>query len=117
MPQAQVAMTVRQAIQGVNVIDIDGEITAFCEEALNGAYVEAAQPGTSAVVLNFEGLDYMNSGGIGLLVTMLIRAQRNGHRLSAFGLSDHYRQIFSLTRLDEAIEIYDTEAAAVSGRS
>jgi anti-sigma B factor antagonist len=31
----------------------------------------------------------------------------------AFGLNDHYRQIFELTRLNEAIAIYDTEAQAV----
>jgi anti-sigma B factor antagonist len=67
------------------------------------------------VILNFEGLDYMNSGGIGLLVTTLIRAQRAGHDLRAYGLTEHYRQIFSLTRLDEAISIYDDETAAVAG--
>ncbi len=115
MPQAQVAMTVRDGVDGSKVIDIDGEITAFCEGVLTDAYNQAAQPGTDVIVLDFEDLDYMNSGGIGLLVTMLIRAQRNNHRLAAFGLSDHYRQIFSLTRLDEAIGIYDTEAAAISG--
>lgn len=97
------------------VIDIEGEITAFCEGVMSEAYTEASQPGTKAVVLNFEGLKYMNSGGIGLLVTMLIRAQRNGHSMSAFGLSDHYREIFSLTRLDEAISIHTDEAAAVAG--
>jgi anti-sigma B factor antagonist len=32
----------------------------------------------------------------------------------AFGLTDHYRQIFSLTRLDEAIGIYDDESAALA---
>jgi anti-sigma B factor antagonist len=35
-------------------------------------------------------------------------------RLVATGLSDHYRQIFELTRLDEAIEIHDDEPAAVA---
>ena len=55
----------------------------------------------------------MNSGGIGLLVTLLVRAQRGRRRLVATGLSDHYRQIFELTRLDEAIEIVDDEDAAV----
>ena len=114
MPQAQVAMTVRDGGPGTKIIDIDGEITAFCETVMMDAYGEAAQPGTTAIVLNFERLGYMNSGGIGLLVTMLIRAQRNGHRLSAFGLTDHYRQIFSLTRLDEAIAIFDTEASAIA---
>ena len=115
MPQAQVAMTVRDGAEGSKIIDIDGEITAFCEGVLMDAYTQAAQSGTEVIVLNFEQLDYMNSGGIGLLVTMLIRAQRHNQRLAAFGLSDHYRQIFSLTRLDEAIGIFDDEAAAVSG--
>ena len=52
----------------------------------------------------------MNSGGIGLLVTLLVRANRHSQRLLAFGLTEHYRQIFELTRLDEAIGIHDTEA-------
>ncbi len=56
----------------------------------------------------------MNSGGIGLLVTLLVRARRAGGRLIATGLSEHYRQIFLLTRLDEAIEITADEPAAVA---
>jgi anti-sigma B factor antagonist len=78
------------------------------------AYQQASNGGKRSVVLNFTGLGYMNSGGIGLLVTMLIRAQRNGKKLLAYGLSDHYRQIFSLTRLDEAIGIHPDETAAVA---
>ncbi len=66
-----------------------------------------------AVILNFKDLSYMNSGGIGLLVTTLIRARRKGHRLLAYGLNEHYREIFSLTRLDEAIGIYEDESAAL----
>ena len=46
-------------------------------------------------------------------MTLLVRAQRTGGRLIATGLSDHYREIFSLTRLDEAIEIHDDDAAAL----
>ena len=96
------------------MIDIEGEITAFSEPVISAAHTEASEGGPSAVVLNFEGLEYMNSGGIGLLVTTLIRANRLGQKLLAYGLSTHYREIFSLTRLDEAIEIYDDEAAAIA---
>ena len=66
------------------------------------------------MVLNFGGLEYMNSSGIGLLVTLLVRANRNHQRMLAYGLSEHYRQIFELTRLDEAIAIHETEAAALA---
>lgn len=114
MPQAQITLDVRQAGEAVRIVDISGEITAFCEAVLAEAYTQASGPGVKTIVLNFDGLEYMNSGGIGLLVTMLIRAQRNGQALAAYGLSDHYREIFSLTRLDEAITIYDSEQAAVS---
>jgi anti-sigma B factor antagonist len=114
MPQAQITLDVRQAGEAVRIVDISGEITAFCEAVLAEAYTQASGPGVKTIVLNFGGLEYMNSGGIGLLVTMLIRAQRNGQALAAYGLSDHYREIFSLTRLDEAITIHDSEQAAVS---
>lgn len=114
MPTAQITTTVRDADAGVRIIDIQGEITAFSEEELSRAHEEASEGEVTAVILNFTDLDYMNSGGIGLIVTNLIRAQRSGHRLLAFGLTDHYREIFSLTRLDEAIEILPNEAAAIA---
>ena len=77
------------------------------------AYSQAGEK-TRAVILDFSGLDYMNSGGIGLLVTLLVRANRQKQKLLACGLNDHYKQIFELTRLDEAITIHDSEAAAVA---
>lgn len=108
------SLTVREITPEVRAIDISGEITANSEDEMNAAHEEASQDGVSSVILNFEGLDYMNSGGIGVLVTILIRARRSGHRLLACGLTEHYREIFSLTRLDEAIRIYDNEAAALN---
>jgi len=107
-------MTVRKPSTALSVIDIEGEVSAFCEEVLMDAYSEAVSDGARAVVLNFEGLQYMNSGGIGLIVTLLIRTQRQGQKLLACGLSDHYQQIFQLTRLNEAIGIYPDEAAATA---
>jgi anti-sigma B factor antagonist len=99
------------------ILRIEGDVTSGSEADLMAAYGLAVANGASAVVLDFTGLEYMNSGGIGLLVTLLVRAQRAGGRLVATGLSDHYRQIFELTRLDEAIEIKHDEAAAVAAAS
>ena len=98
----------------VAILRIEGDITSASEGDLMAAYGLAAANGASAVILDFAKLEYMNSGGIGLLVTLLVRAQRGGSRLIATGLSEHYRQILSLTRLDEAIEIHDSEVAAVA---
>ena len=115
MSQAAVAMDVRAMDGQTSVVDIRGEVTAACEEALMEAYGKASTPSARAIILNFSGLEYMNSGGIGMLVTLLVRANRQRRRLLAFGLNEHYRQIFQITRLDEAITIHDDEASALAG--
>jgi len=99
-------------ITEVRELSSRASVTASSEKALADAYTRASGKFTRTIVLNFSGLEYMNSGGIGMLVTLLVRANRQRQRLVAYGLNDHYRQIFELTRLDEAIGIYDSEAEA-----
>ncbi len=113
MSQAKVIMHVRDAGNAVNAIDIQGEVSGQAENMLADAFTQAST-NARAVILNFTGLDYMNSSGIGLLVMLLIRAQRQHIRLMAYGLTDHYQQIFELTRLNEAIMLFDTESAVLA---
>jgi anti-sigma B factor antagonist len=113
MAQSTVTTDVRRT-NGTSIVDIGGDVTAASEDALMDAYAQATNDETRAVVLNFTALEYMNSGGIGLLVTLLVRANRAKQRLLAYGLNDHYRQIFELTRLDEAIGIFASEAEALA---
>ena len=101
-------------IGDAGIVRIRGDLTAACEPGLMDAYGRVGTPGMRALVLDFSDLDYMNSGGIGLLVTLLVRVQRAGQHLLAFGLSEHYRQILTLTRLDEAIGIHDSEGVALA---
>ena len=114
MSGGTVVMDVRELSPRTSVVDIRGDVTAASEGALMDAYTKASGPATRCLVLNFSGLQYMNSGGIGMLVTLLVRANRQRQQLLAFGLNDHYRQIFELTRLDEAILIHENEAAALA---
>jgi anti-sigma B factor antagonist len=114
MTQETMPMDVRRAGDTLGVIAVLGDITAASEDVLMDAYTRAADGSTRAILLDFSGLEYMNSGGIGLLVTLLVRANRAKQRLLACGLNDHYRQIFELTRLDEAISIYSDEAEALA---
>jgi len=114
MSEPKVEANVRSASDVASVVDIQGEITSFAEGVLMDAYNQASGGGANAIILNFKGLEYMNSGGIGLLVTMLIRANRQNRKLLAYGLTDHYQQIFEVTRLNEAIQIYPNEAQALA---
>jgi anti-sigma B factor antagonist len=107
-------MDVRRSGDTLAVIVVRGDVTAASEDALMDAYARADDGSTRAILLDFSGLEYMNSGGIGLLVTLLVRANRAKQRLLACGLNDHYRQIFELTRLEEAISIFGDEAEALA---
>ncbi len=114
MVQPNIQIQVRKTAPGAYVFDIEGEINAQAESALMDAYTQANGGGARVVILNFANLKYMNSSGIGLLVTLLIRIQRQKQHLHVCALSDHYRQIFELTRLNEAIGIYASESEALA---
>ncbi|HEX7588404.1 MAG TPA: STAS domain-containing protein [Anaerolineae bacterium] len=112
MPQSKATMSVRHFDSKASVIDIKGEVTAAAEDVLMDAYTQANN--AHAIILNFAGMEYMNSSGIGLLVTLLIRVNRQKQKLMTCGLTDHYKQIFTLIRLNEAIGVYTTEAEALT---
>jgi anti-sigma B factor antagonist len=104
----------RRVSASTSIIAIQGDLTASSEAALLAAYTEATSPSTRAVILNFAGLEYMNSSGIGLLVTLLVRFKQQKQRMLACELSDHYRHIFALTRLEEAMSIFAREREAIA---
>lgn len=113
MPKSNVTISVRKVSSTTAILDIQGEVTGFAEDVLMDAYTQACNGGARVIALNFTNLDYMNSSGIGLLVTLLVRVQRQKQQLRAFGLSEHYQQIFELTRINEVIGIYVAETDAV----
>ncbi len=96
-----------------SVLEIRGEVNAFAERAVMDAYAQAAASGAKVIVLDFSRMEYMNSAGIGLLISLLIRCNHHQQRLLACNLSEHYQLIFDITRLNEAIKIFPTEAEAL----
>ena len=113
MATKQLEATVRR-LGAVAVLDLRGEIDAFGEEALNRAYDEAEGGNPSAILLNFAAVDYINSTGIALIVSLLARARKTGRRLMTTGLSSHYLEIFQITRLADFMHIYPDETSALA---
>ena len=102
---------------GSTVIDLSGEIDGFSQDALNAAYAEAENRDPDVVLLNFTGVDYINSTGIALIVGLLAKARAAKRRILACGLSEHYQQIFDVTRLSDFMTVYPDEASALTGTS
>jgi anti-sigma B factor antagonist len=98
---------------GSTIIDLHGEVNATAMEGLDTAYGEVTAPGN--VILNFSDVSYINSSGIAVIVSMLARARTDGRTVTAYGLSDHYEQIFRITRIAEYIAMFPDEPSALAG--
>jgi anti-sigma B factor antagonist len=107
------ASSVRQN-SGLAIIDLSGEINAFADQELSSAYSEAEQTGSTNIVLNFSQVSYINSTGIALIVGLLANARKSNRKLVVFGLSDHYLEIFNITRLADFMNIYSDEASVLA---
>jgi anti-sigma B factor antagonist len=103
--------------RGVVVLDLRGEINGFAQEALDAAYAEAESNDPQTILLNFEGVDYINSTGIALIVGLLAKARVSKRRLVAYGLSDHYVEIFEITRLSDYMRVFPDEESAMGATS
>jgi anti-sigma B factor antagonist len=105
-----------RVLPGAAVIELSGEVDGSAADVLTSAY--QASVGTHAdlgtVVLDFAAVDYINSTGIALIVSVLARARAERRKVVACGLSPHYREIFDITRLSDFIELFPDLDGAVS---
>ena len=108
--------TVRQR-PGVSVVELTGDMNGDAEAALSAAYSEAAAGNPATVLLNFAAIGYINSTGIALIVGLLARSRKEQRALVACGLSDHYQEIFQITRLADFVRIFFDEESAVADQT
>jgi anti-sigma B factor antagonist len=91
-------------VPGVAILVMRGEIDSSAALPLQTAYAQTNM--APRIVLDFTAVDYMNSTGIALIVGLLAQARTEHRIVAASGLSDHYRQIFEITRLSDFIQMY-----------
>ncbi len=104
--------TIRRQADKVT-IDLSGEINALADQELQSAYTEADSSSPNIIVLNFSDVSYINSTGIALIVGLMAQARKVHRNLAIYGLSDHYLEIFQITRLADFIQIFPDEASVM----
>jgi anti-sigma B factor antagonist len=109
MQPAGLEWTTRTSADGPT-IELRGQIDGGAKEALAAAYNGAPHEGP--LLLDFSRVDYINSTGIALIVALLARARAERRHVAARGLSDHYREIFAITRIADFMTILDDKRPA-----
>lgn len=94
-------------LPGTVVLALTGELNSSASDVLAPAYGDAVSEGDPrTVVLDFSAVDYINSTGIALVVGVLARARSESRTMIAIGLSEHYREIFTITRLSDYMQMF-----------
>lgn len=99
----------------IPVVVLHGQLDSRADAALQAAAEEAMRGEVTAVLLDFAGVDYMNSTGIALIVGLLAQARTHQVAVLVCGLSEHYQHIFEITRLADFMQFFPDEEAAVVG--
>ncbi len=95
------------------IMDLHGEMNALAEDALIAAYARVESQASSIILLNFQHVEYINSTGIALLLSLFARA-RGSHRLLVCGLNEHYVEIFRILRLNNLMDVFSDETSALA---
>lgn len=92
-------------------LDFPRDVIAQTRESAYAAYNQLAVNKVETIAMNFEGSDYLNSAGIGLVISLVEDATRAGRKVFAYGLSSHYRKLFSMVGLTERLSLVRNEEA------
>lgn len=95
------------------ILDLVGQVNALAQPSLETAADDALVAEPRRIVLNFSAVTFINSTGIAMIVGLMGRARAAHVKVEAFGLSDHFREIFEITRLIDFMTIHHDEEAAL----
>jgi anti-sigma B factor antagonist len=97
--------TVRKDARGVVVIGVDGQLIVSNRHELKERVAEAVDFGSRKVLVDFTQTGYIDSSGLGALVSLAKKLREAGGELRLAGLNDDLRTLFELTKLDTLFNI------------
>jgi anti-sigma B factor antagonist len=102
------AFTATKHESGVYVIRVEGQLIVGNRQELKTAVQEALEHGEQRFVIDFSRTGYIDSSGLGALVSISKRVREQGGELRLSGLNEDLRSLFELTKLDTLFAISDT---------
>ena len=108
------AFTVSEA-SGITVVDVDGQLIVGNRQELKQKVLDELEEGARKFVIDFENTGYIDSSGLGVLVSLSKKIREQGGQLRLASLNEDLRTLFELTKLDTLFEIADSRDEALEG--
>ncbi len=100
----------------IMVVVLDGKITMGPDSRPVERLVrDLLKDGKSKLILDLTSVDYVDSTGIGIIVSCLTAAVRAGGGLRVAGVAERVKELMKMTRLDSVLAFYPTPSAAAEG--
>ena len=96
---------------GVAVVQVEGQLIVGNRQELKDLVQAALDRGERRILIDFSRTGYIDSSGLGALVSISKRIRESGGELRLSGLNEDLRSLFELTKLDTLFAIADTPAA------
>ena len=110
--------TSTRQVDGVTIVDLSGRITLDeGSAALRETVKQLIDQGQKRVLLNMSKVQFIDSSGIGELVSAFTSAREQGGELKLLNLSKKVHSLIQITKLQAVFDIRDDEAAAVQAFS
>lgn len=109
------SITTTQSAGGVTVVTVEGQLIVANRQELKQAIQEALDAGARRFVLDFSATAYIDSSGLGALVSINKRVREVGGELRLAGLNEDLRSLFQLTKLDTLFAIAGSASEALAG--
>ena len=84
----------------VTLIEVGGQLIVGNRQLLKEQVLDRLERGDREFIVDFSKTDYIDSSGLGVLVTLSKKIREQGGQLSLVGLSEDLRTLFELTKLD-----------------
>ena len=102
-------------VDGVTILDLSGRITlGEGSVTLRDAVHDLVAKGSKHILLNLENISYIDSSGIGELVSAFTSVKNSGGELKLLNLTKKVHDLLQITNLYTVFDIWDNEASAVS---
>jgi len=100
--------------RGVVVVGVDGQLIVGNRQDLKQKVIDALESGTRRFVIDFTKTGYIDSSGLGVLVSLSKKVREQGGELRLAGLNEDLQTLFELTKLDTLFAITKTPAEALA---
>ena len=100
--------------QELTCLRFTGDVSSLSKDAIVGTYQALDKAAHKRILLDFKGVEYLNSSGIALVIQVLMEASKSDQTVAICGLTPHFTKVFTMVGITKYASLYPDETAALA---